>query len=261
MVQAPILALPDFDKMFEIETDASGFWIPNDQFVQQMVAAIGKGQAPKGGHPCNFKTYQRLHEWFWPDMRKNMQKYVQVCLVCQQSKASSLRPAGLLQPLPILTRIWEDISLNFVDGLPRSSGVDTVLVVVDRLSKYAHFIGIKHPYTAQSVAQVVYGREPLALLRFEKGSTSVATLEEQLLESDAVLDDVKASLFRAQQRMQKYADAGRRDVVFQVGEQVFLKLQPYRQHSLARRPCEKLSARFYGPFSILERVGNVAYRL
>ncbi|XP_074336105.1 uncharacterized protein LOC141673273 [Apium graveolens] len=98
-------------------------------------------------------------------------------------------------------------------------------------------------------------------MRFEKGSTSVAILEEQLLERDAVLDDVKASLFRAQQRTQKYADAGRRDVVFQVGEQVFLKLQPYCQHSLARCPCEKLSTRFYGPFSILERVGNIAYRL
>lgn len=108
---------------------------------------------------------------------------------------------------------------------------------------------------------MVYGRDPPTLVRFEQGSTAVASLEEQLLERDVVLDDIKAYLLRAQQRMQKYANQGRRDVEFQVGEFVYLKLQPYRQQSLAIRHCEKLAARFYGPFPITARIGKVAYRL
>ena len=109
--------------------------------------------------------------------------------------------------------------------------------------------------------KVVYGRDPPTLLRFERGSTAVAALEEQLLERDAILDDVKAYLLQAQHRMSRYANASRREVEFEVGQLVYLKLQPYRQKSLANRPFEKLAARFYGPFLIVERIGKVAYRL
>lgn len=118
-----------------------------------------------------------------------------------------------------------------------------------------------HTSIQTTLFKVVYGREPPTLLRFEKGGTAVAALEEQLMERDAILDEIKANLLKAQQRMKKYADQHRREEEFQVGEAVYLKLQPYRQKTLARRPCEKLSARFYGPFSIIERIGKVAYRL
>ena len=99
------------------------------------------------------------------------------------------------------------------------------------------------------------------MFRYNRGATLVASLEDQLLERNAVLDDLKANIIKAQQYMKSLEDGRRRELEFQVGDQVFLKLQPYRQKSLALRANEKLSPRFYGPFVITHRVGKVAYRL
>jgi hypothetical protein len=86
-------------------------------------------------------------------MRGTVKEFLRSCDVCQWYKTDSMRPTGLLQPLSILERVWTDISMDFIEGLPPSSGYTVVLVVVDRLSKYAHFVPIKHLYTAATVAQ------------------------------------------------------------------------------------------------------------
>ncbi|GKC97849.1 putative mitochondrial protein [Tanacetum coccineum] len=108
-----------------------------------------------GGHEGTQKTYQRLsREFFWIGMRRDVAKLVAECGVCQRNKHSNLSPAGLLQPLSLPQRIWEDLTMDFVDGLPKSKGYSVIMVVVDRLSKSAHFAPLKHPYTAASVATV-----------------------------------------------------------------------------------------------------------
>lgn len=87
-------------------------------------------------------------------MQKDIKKYVEECDTCQRNKYSTLSPGGLLQPLPIPTQILVDLSMDFIGGLPRIRGKDIILVVVDRLSKYAHFVALGHPFSAKEVAAV-----------------------------------------------------------------------------------------------------------
>ena len=79
-----------------------------------------------------------------------------MCATCQRNKSEHLHPAGLLMPLPIPTGIWTDIALDFVEALPCVGGKSIILTVVDRFSKYCHFIPLAHPYSAESVAQAFF---------------------------------------------------------------------------------------------------------
>lgn len=86
-------------------------------------------------------------------MKLAVKEYVRSCSICQQAKPDRSRYLGLLQPLPVPSLAWEMVSLDFVEGLPRSGWADCILVVVDKYSKYAHFIPLRHPFTALSVAK------------------------------------------------------------------------------------------------------------
>lgn len=111
--------------------------------------------SPTGGHSGFLRTYHRIAgNLYWVGMKRSIQDFVRSCDTCQRQKYVAMSPAGLLQPLPILDQIWEDISLDFITGLPKSKGFEALFVVVDRLSKYGHFIPLKHPYTAKKIAEV-----------------------------------------------------------------------------------------------------------
>ena len=76
------------------------------------------------------------------------------CLVCQRNKGEIIKTPGLLQPLSIPSQCWEEVSMDFITGLPKSKGHNFIMVAVDHLTKYAHFIALSHPFTTSIVAKV-----------------------------------------------------------------------------------------------------------
>jgi hypothetical protein len=87
-------------------------------------------------------------------MKVAVKSYVQSCTMCQQAKPDRARYPGLLQPLPVPPHAWHSVTLDFIEGLPRSGQHNCILVVVDRFSKYGHFLPLQHPFTASKVAKV-----------------------------------------------------------------------------------------------------------
>jgi hypothetical protein len=91
------------------------------------------------GHARVSKTMKRLSEiFYWDNMRRDVQDYIRKCIIFQQTKYSTAKPSGLLQPLPLPNHVWEDLSMHFITGLPLSKGFSVILVVVDRFSKGIH---------------------------------------------------------------------------------------------------------------------------
>jgi hypothetical protein len=95
-------------------------------------------------------------DFYWSGMRKDIRKLIKKCSVCQASKVENIHPAGLLQPLPIPNQSWIDIFMDFIGGLPISHGHSVILVVVDRPTKYGHFLSLSHPYTTLIVANLFF---------------------------------------------------------------------------------------------------------
>ena len=86
-------------------------------------------------------------------MEQQIKEFVLNCRICQQAKVENKLPTGLLQPLPIPSQIWEEISMDFITALPPVGAYTVIMVVVDRLSKFAHFIPLKADYSSKQVAE------------------------------------------------------------------------------------------------------------
>jgi hypothetical protein len=109
---------------------------------------------PTAGHSGFTKTYDRVKcSFFWDGMKQDVRNFVAECEVCQHNKGETVKSLGTLQLLPIPPVIWRDISMDFIVGLPKSGNKSIIMVVVDRLSKYAHLCYLQHPFTTSTVAQ------------------------------------------------------------------------------------------------------------
>ena len=111
---------------------------------------------PYTAHPGATKMYQDLRaNFWWEGMKDDIARFVQKCLICQQVKAEHKKPPGLLMPLQVPEWKWNHITMDFVSGLPKSPrGHDAIWVIVDRLTKSAHFLPIRLDYSMDKLAQI-----------------------------------------------------------------------------------------------------------
>ncbi|GJY08289.1 putative reverse transcriptase domain-containing protein [Tanacetum coccineum] len=207
-------------------------------------------------HPGSDKMYQDLKKlYWWPNMKAKIATYVSKCMTCAKVKVEYQKPSSLLAQPIILVWKWENITIDFVTKLPKTtSGQDTIWVIVDRLIKSAYFLPTKETdtmekLTRQYLKEVVSRHGVPVLIISDRDTKFTSHFWKSLNEALASRD-----------RQRSYADKRRKPLEFQVGDKVMLKVSPSKGviHFGKRG---KLNPRYIGPFKILAKVGTVAYRL
>ncbi|KAK1429939.1 hypothetical protein QVD17_12297 [Tagetes erecta] len=147
-------------KLLRIEGDGilrfnNTLWVPNFGGLQDIILEEAH-KSKYSIHPGSDKMYKDLrNNYWWPGMKRSIARYVEKCLTCLRVKTEHKKPSGLLQQPEIPEWKWEKITMDFVTKLPRSShGYDTIWVIVDRLTKSAHFLPIREDYKMNKLAQV-----------------------------------------------------------------------------------------------------------
>ena len=129
-------------------------WVPNYEPLRLHLMQQHH-DSPTAGHPGRSKTLEYLSRTYtWPQMRTDVERYIRNCHTCQRSKPTRHAPFGILRPLPIPERPWQDISMDFVTGLPWSNGCDAIWVVVDRLTKERHLIACRTDIDAKELSSL-----------------------------------------------------------------------------------------------------------
>ncbi|PKU84124.1 RNA-directed DNA polymerase [Dendrobium catenatum] len=134
---------------------ANALCIPESSYRQQIIKDAHAGGL--AAHLGREKTiFQVKSRFFWPKLHRDVSRFVERRAVCQEFKGTK-QNAGLYTPLPIPDSIWEDISIDFILGLPRTQkGADSIMVVVVRFSKMAHFVACKKTFDAVHIAQLFF---------------------------------------------------------------------------------------------------------
>nr|GAT59874.1 TY3B-TY3B protein [Mycena chlorophos] len=111
----------------------------------------------EAAHAGYHRTYNRLaSNYYWPKMARDLKRYTSTCDICQKAKPRRHAPVGLLQPIPIPSQPFEVVSMDFIPELPVSNGFDNVLVIVDKLTKYAIFVPCSTSITELEAAQLFF---------------------------------------------------------------------------------------------------------
>ncbi|XP_069146951.1 uncharacterized protein [Solanum lycopersicum] len=195
--------------------------------------------------------YRDLKQHFWWNrMKCDIVDFVAQCPNCQQVKYEHQRPRGTLQKMPIPEWKWERIATDFVVCLPKILGkFDSIWVIVDRLTKSAHFIPVKVTYNAEKLARL-YISEIVQL----------HGVQLSILSDRDKVKFIQEKHLAAQNRQKDYVDRKIRDLDFMEGEQVLLKVSPMKGvMRFGKRG--KLSPRYIGPFEVVKHVGEVANEL
>jgi hypothetical protein len=140
------------------------------------------------GHPGQAKTLALVKRCFtWPSMKQFVNRYVEGCNSCQRNKPSTLRPLGTLEPLPIPAGPWTDISYDMITDLPTSNGNNSILTVIDRLTKMAHFIPCQKTLCAKQLVDLMlchvwklHGTPKIIIS--ERGSVFISQITKELNE-------------------------------------------------------------------------------
>src|SRR5580765_777218 len=129
--------------------------VPNDPELRRLILEEGH-RSRLSMHPGSTKMYQDLKQNFWwPGMKRQVAEFVAACLTCQKAKVEHQRPAGMLQSLDVPEWKWDSVSMDFVVALPTTrKRFDSIWVIVDRLTKSAHFLPVRTTYKVEDLARV-----------------------------------------------------------------------------------------------------------
>ena len=318
---------------------------------------------PEGGHSGTQITIKRVRNFFWwITLTQEIAKWVRSCEACHRCKMENVPYPSLIHPIVVPDHAWDTVTIVFVESLPKSGGKHTILVIIDKFTKYAHLLALHHPFSPTQVAQLLfdnvfklyeppsaiisdrdriftssfcselfkkldsksklttayhpqsdgqrerlnqcielylrcltyqcpnqwyrwlpmaewwydtshhstfrmtpymalYGRQAPSFNYHQAGKSTNACVNDFIQQRTEMHRLINTNLHKAQEIMKLYADKHQSEREFEEGDEVFLKLQAFKQTSLKQIKDKKFTPKYFKRYKILKKIGKVAYRL